>query len=462
MQTSKKNQIIKVKSEKIVFPGNVLCRCDDGIALFCENLLPEEEAEILVTKDKKTFREGRLQNILVQSRLRQNPKCSSFGQCGGCSFQHTDYENQIKYKTAYVKELLNFTGIEIPAVLKSPLIWNYRNKMEFSFFNDADTLKLGLHCKGSYYKYSQVPPCHIAHEDIVKAADIAGNFALKTGLKAYNNKTHEGFYRHLSVRKGINTHDLSVNIVTNKDASVPIGFWNDLIEMLSPFCSSIYWTINSKFSDAVNSDSITLLHGKENLDEILNVYGKTFCFSIAPFSFFQTNTKATEVLYDCIINFLNPQKNEILLDMYCGTGAIGICAASHVKYAAGVEQSEDSVTSAKFNAKNNNINNIDFFASTAESWIKQNTRHFNSVIIDPPRMGLTAPVIENLLSLNPEKIIYVSCNPSTLARDLKIFIESNKYNIAKISPVDMFPQTYHVETVVLLNKKQISQEDSND
>lgn len=447
---SKKNQIIKVKAEKIVFPGNVLCRCDDGIALFCENLLPGEEAEVLVIKDKKTFREGRLQNIILKSPERGEPKCPSFGKCGGCSFQHTDYKSQIKYKTTYLKELLNFIKNEIPDTEESPVEWNYRNKMEFSFFNENDILNLGLHCKGSFYRYSSIPPCHIAHEDILKAAETVKAFALDSGLKAYHNKSHEGFYRHLVVRKGVNTGDLLVNIVTNKDESIGIKFWDKLVENLSAFSSSIYWTINSKLSDAVNSESTVLLYGKENITENLNVGNKTFHFSVAPFSFFQTNTKGTEVLYNKILEFLKPEKNDILLDMYCGTGTIGICMAPHVKNVIAVEQSEDSIKSAINNAKYNNISNAEFFASTAEDWVKNNTTKFSSVIIDPPRMGLTQSVIDHLLYLNPEKIIYVSCNPSTLARDLKIIETSGKYSVKKVSSVDMFPQTYHVETIVLL------------
>ena len=181
---------------------------------------------------------------------------------------------------------------------------------------------------------------------------------------------------------------------------------------------------------------------------------KTLKFSIAPFSFFQTNTKATEVLYNAVIDCLDPAKEDTVLDMYCGTGAIGICAAPHVKHVVAVEQVEDSIKSAKHNAAFNNIGNIDFFASTAENWIKQNKQKFTSIIIDPPRMGLTQSVIDHILSLGPDKIVYISCNPSTLARDLKIISSTSIYKTAKIIPVDMFPQTYHIETVALLEKEK--------
>ena len=475
---SLKHKIINVKAEKIVFPGNVLCRCEDGIALFTEGLLPGEQAEVFVTRDKKSYREAKLEKILTPSPLRIEPKCPSFGKCGGCSFEHTSYENQIKFKTDCVKELLNFIDIEIPQAKQSPIQWNYRNKMEFSFYNDrgiettndkttmdchtdklvhndkenTSVLSLGLHCKGSFYKYSEVPPCYISHEDIIKACEIVKDFAVKTSLKAYNNKSHEGFFRHLVLRKGVNTNDLLVNIVTNKQEDINRSFFDSVVNQLSSFCSSIYWTQNSKFSDAVNAESITLLYGNENITETLTVAKQKFNFSVAPFSFFQTNTKATEVLYNTVIELLQPDKCDTLLDMYCGTGAIGICLSPHVKSVVGVEQVDESIESAKHNAQINNINNMEFFAQPAQDWVKQNDKKFNCVIIDPPRAGLFENVIEHLLFLNPKKIVYVSCNPSTLARDLKLIIKDNKYKVEKVCPVDMFPQTYHIETVVLLEK----------
>ncbi len=482
---SLKHKIIKVKAEKIVFPGNVLCRCEDGVALFTEGLLPDEEAEVFVTRDKKSFREAKLEKLLINSPLRKTSECPSFGKCGGCSFQHTDYVNQIKFKTDCVKELLNFTNIEIPQAKQSPVQWNYRNKMEFSFYNNvqctmynvqstinnktpqppapgsrystailnSSAVSLGLHCKGSFYKYSEIPPCFIADENIMKAAEIVKEFAIKTGLKAYNNKTHEGFFRHLVLRKGVNTGDLLVNIVTNKQENINKIFFDGVVKELSTFCSSIYWTENSKFSDAVNAEKITLLYGNENITETLTVAENKFKFSVAPFSFFQTNTKATEVLYNTVIELLQPDKQDTLLDMYCGTGAIGICLSPHVKSVVGVEQVEASIESAKYNAKINNIENIEFFAQPAEKWVKNNTKKFDAVIVDPPRAGLMEPVIEHLLFLNAKKIVYVSCNPSTLARDLKLITKDGKYKIIKVCPVDMFPQTYHIETVVLLTIK---------
>ena len=234
---SLKHKIIKVKAEKIVFPGNVLCRCEDGVALFTEGLLPGEEAEVFVTRDKKSYREAKLEKILTPSPLRIEPKCPAFGKCGGCSFEHTEYKNQIQFKTDCVKELLNFLDVEIPQAKQSPVQWNYRNKMEFSFYNDSlANLSLGLHCKGSFYKYSEVPPCYISHEDIIKACETVKEFAINTGLKAYNNKSHEGFFRHLVLRKGVNTGDLLINIVTNKQEDINKNFFEGVLKQISSFC----------------------------------------------------------------------------------------------------------------------------------------------------------------------------------------------------------------------------------
>lgn len=449
---SLKNQIIGVRTEKIVFPGRSLCRCPDGIALFTEGLLPGEQADVLVIRDKKSFREGIVKAITESSPERTDPVCSSFGRCGGCAFQNTGYANQIKYKKEYMRELLGFTGAVQGEILQSPDIWNYRNKMEFSFFNDGDTTDLGLHCRGSFNRYVSVPPCFIADKDFLKAAEILKDFANENGLSAYDNRSHEGFFRHLVLRKAQNNNEMLVNIVTNAEDCRP-EFFKPLVQKLGEFTQSVYWTQNGRLSDAVVSDKLTLLLGKPEITEKLNVGGKNYFFNISPFSFFQTNSKGTEVLYNEVLRLLKPSGNDVLLDLYCGTGTIGISMAQKVKKVIGIEVVDDAVANAKANAALNNIENIEFFASTAEKWVKENDGSFNSIVVDPPRNGLTNDVIKFILSSGAEKIVYVSCNPSTLARDLALMTESGKYAITEITPVDMFPQTYHVESIVLIEMK---------
>ena len=448
-----KNQIITVMCEKIVFPGRALCRCADGIALFTEGLLAGETAEVLVIKDKKSFREGILKNITEKSPDRIDPVCPSFGKCGGCAFQNASYADQIKYKQIYIEELLSGFA-PVGKILQSPEVWNYRNKMEFSFFDADGKTDLGLHQKGSFNRYISVPPCFIADKDFSLIAHIVKDFANKNNLPAYNNKTHQGFFRHLVLRKAKNTQEVLVNIVTN---AVDVDL-TPLVNELKNHAQSIYLTQNGRLSDAVVVDNFRLLYGSEVIKEKLNVGGRDYFFNISPFSFFQTNSKGTEILYNEVLKALNPSKNDILLDLYCGTGTIGLSLAGSVSKVIGIEQVEQAIENARENVRINNIGNAEFYAMTAEKWateeISLSTLHSSlSVVVDPPRSGLTGKVIDFLLNSDAKTIIYVSCNPSTLARDLDIIAKSGKYEISNITPVDMFPQTYHIESVVLLKIK---------
>jgi 23S rRNA (uracil-5-)-methyltransferase RumA len=446
---SLKNKIINVRAEKIVFPGRSLCRCSDGIALFTEGMFPGEAADVLVIKEKKTFREALLKNITSKSAERVEPLCPSFGFCGGCSFQNASYESQIKYKQEYISELLSFTRAKISKILTSPQIWYYRNKMEFSFFNNKGIADLGLHCKGMFNRYVSVPPCFIADKDFLQAAKAVKRFANENNFTAYNNKTHEGFFRHLVLRKAGNNNQFLINVITNA-VECEFVFLEPLIKDLAEFSCSVYWTSNGRKSDAVLADKLTLMCGKPFITERLNIGGKDYFFDISPFSFFQTNSKATEILYNEILRLLNPSKYCVLLDLYCGTGAIGISMAHNVKKVIGVEHIGQAIDNAKKNASENNVFNAEFYASDAEDWVKENKSRFDAVVVDPPRSGLSKDIIKFLLESKAKRIIYVSCNPSTLARDLQLITGNIKYKIKEITPVDMFPQTYHVETVALL------------
>jgi 23S rRNA (uracil1939-C5)-methyltransferase len=257
------------------------------------------------------------------------------------------------------------------------------------------------------------------------------------------------------LRKAENNNQFLINIVTNAinpDTS-ELPLLEPLTKELSEFSDSIYWTSNGRKSDAVLADKLTLMNGKSSITEKLNVGGKDYFFNISPFSFFQTNSKVAEILYDEILRLLNPQKQEVLLDLYCGTGTIGISIAQSVKKVIGIEQVEQAVDNAKKNAMICTIANTEFYASTVEKWVEENKNNFDkfdAVVVDPPRNGLNKNIINFLLQSKPQKIIYVSCNPSTLARDLQLIICSGKYKVKEIVPIDMFPQTYHVEVVTLL------------
>jgi 23S rRNA (uracil-5-)-methyltransferase RumA len=444
-----KNKIISVVSEKIVFPGRSLCRCSDGIVLFTDGLLPGESADVLVVKDKKTFREGLLKNINSKSCERIDSLCSSFGVCGGCSFQNIPYETQIKYKQRYVSELLNFAGIEISTILTSSQIWHYRNKMEFSFFYKDDTIDLGLHRRGSFDKYVSVTSCFIADRDFSQVVEVMKRLANKSNLTVYSNKTHKGFFRQLILRKAQNNSQFLINLVTNAIDTDPT-FLDQLVKEIGKSAQSICWTLNERVSEAVLADKLILVHGESFVTEKLNICNKDYFFNISPLSFFQTNSKGTEILYNEVVRLLNPSMDDILLDMYCGVGTIGISLACSVKKVIGVEHMRQAIADAEENALINNIYNIEFYVSSAENWVKENNISFDAIVVDPSRSGLAVDVIGFLLESKAKRIVYISCNPSTLARDLQVIIESAKYKIKEIVPIDMFPQTYHIEVVVLL------------
>jgi 23S rRNA (uracil-5-)-methyltransferase RumA len=343
---SLKNKIANVMAEKIVFPGRSLCRCSDGIVLFTEGLLPGEIADVLVIKEKKTFREALLKNITSKSVERVEPLCPSFGFCGGCSFQNASYESQIRYKQAYISELLSFTGAKISKMLTSLQIWYYRNKMNFSFFNNKGITDLGLHCKGMFNRYVSIPPCFIADKNFLQVAETVKRFANENKITAYNDKTHEGFFRHLVLRKAENNNQLLVNVITNA-VEGEFVFLEPLIRELAEFSCSVYLTSNGRKSDAGLADKLTLMCGKSFITERLNIGGKDYFFDISPFSFFQINSNVTEILYNEILRLLNPSKYCVLLDLYCGTGAIGISMAHSVKKVVGVEHIGQAIDNAK-------------------------------------------------------------------------------------------------------------------
>jgi 23S rRNA (uracil-5-)-methyltransferase RumA len=325
--------------------------------------------------------------------------------------------------------------------------------MEFSFFQAEAGATAGLHQKGEFNRYFAVPPCVIADPDFLPLTEKIVAFARHTGLTAYDKRSHQGFFRHLVLRKGKGTGELLVNLVTARDPQITGTFFAPLIEALKGSVTSLFWTVNASISDAVRADELHLLWGKEMIEEQLRVKDRCFSFCVSPFSFFQTNTRATEVLYGVAIDLLGPAAGDRVLDLYCGTGTIGITVSPSVSEVIGVEQVPEAVADAEKNKSRNGRENVSFIAGSVEKWIKHAEKpEFNALILDPPRGGLSGKVIDFIGKSLPEKIVYVSCNPATLARDLAAITAQAGYAIKTIVPVDMFPQTYHVETVMRLSR----------
>jgi 23S rRNA (uracil-5-)-methyltransferase RumA len=283
----------------------------------------------------------------------------------------------------------------------------------------------------------------------LQVIEIVRKFVKDNRLMTYNNGMYRDFFRHLVLRKAEYNNQFLVNLVTSTIES-GITFLEPLIRKLSEFVQSVYWTSKREESNVVLSDKITLIYGKSFIIEKLHINGEDYFFNISPFSFFQTNSRVAEILCDEVLRLLKPLNDDVLLDLYCGIGMIGISIARSVKKVVGVEQIKQAIDNAMENALVNAVSNLKFYVSDVQSWIKQNQSYFSAIILDPPRSGLTKGIIKFLISSKAKKIIYISCNPSILARDLMIITKNTEYKIKKITPVDMFPQTYHIETVVLL------------
>lgn len=442
---------MQIKIEKIVYPGKGLGRGEDGVAVFAEGGLPGETVEVEVTKSKKSFKEAKLVSVAKPSPDRIEAACPSFSKCGGCTFQHLSYENQLKMKRGYVDELLAATGLPSIEITPSPEVWGYRNKMEFSFFDEGKGLDIGLHRKGEFSRYFPVPPCLIADRDMLPALEAVLDFARASKLACYDKRDGSGFYRHLVLRKAKGSGQLLVNLVTNEKTGAGPEFFAPLAEKLKNTAASFYWSINPGVSDTVQAEKLVLLSGAETIEERINVHGRQYSFLVSPFSFFQTNTPGAEKLYELAVNFLEPGLSDKVLDLYCGTGTIGIIAAPFVGEVFGVEQVEAAVKDAEKNGERNKIKNITFAAGSVEKWIKHAGKpKFNAVILDPPRAGISTKVVSYMNELRPDRIVYVSCNPSTLARDLALLSVAPGYRPVRAAAVDMFPHTYHIETVVEL------------
>lgn len=444
-----------LRMEKLVYPGKCIAHDGEGRTLFVDGALPGETVEIGAWRKHKGITEARVGNIVEPAPERIVPRCPSFGICGGCSFQHVSYEDQLKFKLGYTQEILTPLGITLEDIVPSPEAWNYRNKMELSFGGSGDSLVLGLHQKGRFDEYVQVPPCFIADEDFLPIIERITDFARASNLPSFDATNKQGFWRHVVLRKGKHTGQIMAILVTATPMREDGGtFWIPLLAAL-PQIHSVYWVINDSASDAVIPESVRHLRGGKEIEERLTVGGREFHFAISPFSFFQTNTLGAEKLYETVREYASLGAEERVLDLFCGTGSIGICLAPEAKVVHGVEIVSEAIDQARVNARLNTVRNATFEAIAAEKWIRssaqtQGSIPYDTIVVDPPRGGLHPKVVQYLPTSGAKKIIYVSCNPTTLARDLKTIVADRKYAVEKAIAVDMFPQTYHVEVVVKL------------
>jgi 23S rRNA (uracil1939-C5)-methyltransferase len=454
--------------------GKALAR-QDGKVIFISGAVPGDTADVLITKNKKDWAEGRALKITVPAADRVTPFCRHFGVCGGCKWQMLPYEKQLQYKQQEAEQNLRRIGkVELPEML--PIVGSeetvyYRNKLEFTFSNkryllpgEIDRLKeglaaeeeinlpgaLGYHAPRIFDKIIDIQECYLLNDVNNKIRNNIRDFALENNFPFYDVKQHTGWLRNIIIRY-CTTGELMVNIVLNYEEENDRKKLLDFVLKAVPEITTLLYTINPKWNDTIYDLEPQTYYGKGYAMEKL----EDLSFKISPKSFFQTNTKQAEKLYSITRDFAGLTGNEVVYDLYCGTGSIGIFLSRQAKKIIGVEVIEDAIKDAKENAALNNITHADFFAGDVikicnDEFFAAHGRP-DVVITDPPRAGMHEKLVNKLLEIAAPKIVYVSCNTATQARDIALL--AAKYKVEKVQPVDMFPHTHHIECVALLTLK---------
>ena len=461
----KKGEIYEGVVEKIDFPnkGRVVV---DGTTVIVKNAIPGQKVRFRIHKKRKDRCEGMLLEVLEKSPKESiAPVCKNFPACGGCMYQTMAYEDQLAMKAAQVKELLDaavknggqvngcgeadytFEGIEA-----SPLQWEYRNKMEFSFGDEYKDgpLSLGLHKKASTYDVLTVADCRIVHSDFTKILRCVLDYFTENPQPYYKKMQHEGYLRHLLVRRAQSTGEILVNLVTSSQANPSLDV---LVERLNGLrldgrIVGILNIINDSLADVVQSDETRILYGQDYFYEMI----LGLKFKITPFSFFQTNSLGAEVLYSVARSYIGDTKDMTVFDLYSGTGTIAQILAAVARKVIGVEIVSEAVDAAWENAALNDLGNCEFIAGDVLKVLDSIEERPDFIVLDPPRDGIHPKALEKIIDYRVDKMVYISCKPTSLARDLEMLL-ARGYRVEKVRCVDMFPGTVHVETVCLLSRK---------
>lgn len=448
--------------------GNVVLR-DNNRVIFVKGLVPGDIADIKIVKKKKKYALGRIISIKTLSPLRVKPACVHFGTCGGCSWQNLDYEKQLLYKQKHVEDAFERIGRlsveEKFPIIPSGNIYHYRNKLEFTFSAKrwltheemGDTANfnqpgLGFHIPGLFDKILDLKECHLQPEPSNSIRNEVREFTMKEKMPYFDINNQEGFLRNIMVRN-TTTGEVMVVIILFRDDKIMREKLLNHIKEKFPMITSLQYIINPKKNDSFSDLAAITYSGKDYITEqLIRKNGDVLNFRISPQSFFQTNTLQANALYQKVSEFAALKGNEIVYDLYTGCGTIASFIAPETASVVGIEFVEQAVTDAKMNAELNNIKNAEFFAGDMQKMLTEEfCRHHgipNVIITDPPRMGMHPDVVNAILKMAPEKVVYVSCNPSTQARDIALM--KDKYTTKIIQPFDMFPHTSHVENVALL------------
>lgn len=451
----KKGDIFEGKVIRIEFPNKGIIDIE-GQKVIVKNALEGQIVRFSINKKKRDKIEGRLLEVIEPSPIEQPAACKHFGICGGCRYQNLSYEQQLDLKKRQVEELIEKNGLsfDIENIYGSPITEGYRNKMEFTFGDEEKDgpLALGMHKKNSFYDIVTLDDCRIVDPDFNVLLQAILKYFKEKGETYFHKIRHEGFLRHLVMRRSVKTGDILINLVTTTQSQLDESEFVNMIlaQKIDGKVVGILHTLNDNLADVVQSDETKTLYGQDYFYEYLY----NMRFKISPFSFFQTNTLGAEVLYDKVREYVGETKDKLIYDLYTGTGTIAQMLASVASKVVGVEIVEEAVEAAKKNAVDNHLDNCEFIAGDVLKVVDNLTKKPDILVLDPPRDGIHPKALTKIINFNVDEMVYVSCKPTSLMRDLLVFREAG-YEVKRACLVDMFPGTVHVETVVLLSKGEV-------
>ena len=451
----KKGDIFEGKVIRIEFPNKGIIDIE-GQKVIVKNALEGQIVRFSINKKKRDKIEGRLLEVIEPSPIEQPAACKHFGICGGCRYQNLSYEQQLDLKKRQVEELIEKNGLsfDIENIYGSPITEGYRNKMEFTFGDEEKDgpLALGMHKKNSFYDIVTLDDCRIVDPDFNVLLQAILKYFKEKGETYFHKIRHEGFLRHLVMRRSVKTGDILINLVTTTQSRLDESEFVNMIlsQKIDGKVVGILHTLNDNLADVVQSDETKTLYGQDYFYEYLY----NMRFKISPFSFFQTNTLGAEVLYDQVREYVGETKDKLVYDLYTGTGTIAQMLAPVASKVVGVEIVEEAVEAAKKNAVDNHLDNCEFIAGDVLKVVDNLTQKPDILVLDPPRDGIHPKALRKIINFNVDEMVYVSCKPTSLMRDLLVFREAG-YEVKRACLVDMFPGTVHVETVVLLSKGEV-------
>ena len=439
------------------YEGEGIAKIDNKYPIFIERALKGEKVKVRIVKVNKNFAYGKLMEVLEPSEERVNPPCAIYKRCGGCKLQHASYKAQLDFKWDRVKDCVSKIGKLDPSIVKYPLgmeePWRYRNKVQLPIGLINGEVKIGFFAPRSH-DIIDMESCLIQDEIGDKVVKLTREWIEKFNIRPYNvdgEYDEKGIVRHIMIRRGFTTNEVMVVLVTNGENLPHKEEFVDLMVKNIPGIKSVIQNINSKKTNVILGLESKTLWGEDTISDYIG----DFRFNISPLSFFQVNPTQTEVLYGKALEYANLTGNEEVFDAYCGTGTITLFLSQKAKKVYGVEIIPQAIDNAWINAKENKVDNVEFFVGESEVVIPDLINKgvkADVVVVDPPRKGCDKKLLDAITNIDAKKIVYVSCDPSTLGRDLKV-LEENGYKTLEVQPVDMFPNTAHIENVALLIKK---------